>query len=85
MTKISPDYVELLPLLEEIYDNCCIPENEKKDDTALIHVCKINTMYISDTYSYDKCRGLKCHIYVSVFFGEGGGWVHGVEFFLIIF
>lgn len=73
MTKISPDYVELLPLLEEIFDNCYIPENKKKD--VLIQVCKINTMYISDTYSYDKCHSLKCHIYVSVFFFWGGAWV----------
>lgn len=36
-------------------------------------------MYISDTYSYDKCHSLKCHLYVSVFFfgwgGGGGAWV----------
>lgn len=42
-------------------------------------MCKIDTMYISDTYSYDKCHSLKCHLYVSVFFfgwgGGGGAWV----------
>lgn len=81
MTKISPDYVELLPLLEEIFDNCYIPENKKKD--VVIYVCKINIMYISVTYFYDKCHGFKCHIYVSVFFFLG--WGHWVEFFLIIF